>query len=123
MGSCSGETMAELLVSVLVIVLGLTMFATAMMSAKKMLTQGDQVMQAYYSGRNILEEETEKTGQGGTLILEQDNSKKYFSLPSDKKEAGKYSVDLYSEKKSTAAGGTSGENQAGPEYYRYSRKK
>ena len=34
--SSKGETLAELLVSVLVIVLGLTMFATAMMSSKKM---------------------------------------------------------------------------------------
>ena len=39
--SSKGETLAELLVSVLVIVLGLTMFATAMMSSKKMLVKGD----------------------------------------------------------------------------------
>lgn len=38
--SSKGETLAELLVSVLVIVLGLTMFATAMMSSKKMLVSG-----------------------------------------------------------------------------------
>lgn len=37
--SSKGETLAELLVSVLVIVLGLTMFATAMMSSKKMLVK------------------------------------------------------------------------------------
>ena len=40
--SSKGETLAELLVSVLVIVLGLTMFATAMMSSKKMLVKGKQ---------------------------------------------------------------------------------
>ena len=55
--SSKGETLAELLVSVLVIVLGLTMFATAMMSSKKMLVKGDAVMQAYYTQRNILEGE------------------------------------------------------------------
>ena len=37
--SSKGESLAELLVSVLVIVLGLTMFATAMMSSKKMLVK------------------------------------------------------------------------------------
>ena len=57
--SSKGETLAELLVSVLVIVLGLTMFATAMMSSKKMLVKGDAVMQAYYTQRNILEGEAD----------------------------------------------------------------
>ena len=60
--SSKGETLAELLVSVLVIVLGLTMFATAMMSSKKMLVKGDAVMQAYYTQRNILEGEETKDG-------------------------------------------------------------
>ena len=45
--SSKGETLAELLVSVLVIVLGLTMFATAMMSSKKMLVKGDAVIVSY----------------------------------------------------------------------------
>lgn len=61
--SSKGETLAELLVSVLVIVLGLTMFATAMMSSKKMLVKGDAVMQAYYTQRNILEGEETKDEQ------------------------------------------------------------
>lgn len=64
--SSKGETLAELLVSVLVIVLGLTMFATAMMSSKKMLVKGDAVMQAYYTQRNILEgEETKMNATAG----------------------------------------------------------
>ena len=68
--SSKGETLAELLVSVLVIVLGLTMFATAMMSSKKMLVKGDAVMQAYYTQRNILEGEETKNERNGRLILE-----------------------------------------------------
>ena len=65
--SSKGETLAELLVSVLVIVLGLTMFATAMMSSKKMLVKGDAVMQAYYTQRNILEGEETKDERNGRL--------------------------------------------------------
>ena len=97
--SSKGETLAELLVSVLVIVLGLTMFATAMMSSKKMLVKGDAVMQAYYTQRNILEGEETKNERNGRLILEQNG-------------AGKYRIDLYSDQKGTKTG----------QYFRYSRK-
>lgn len=49
------ETLAELLVSVLVIVLALTMFASALMAARRMLANGDQIINRYYAGRNRLE--------------------------------------------------------------------
>ena len=97
--SSKGETLAELLVSVLVIVLGLTMFATAMMSSKKMLVKGDAVMQAYYTQRNILEGEETKDERNGRLILEQNGT-------------GKYRIDLYSDQEGTKTG----------QYFRYSRK-
>ena len=42
--SCRAETLAELLVSVLVIVLALTMFASALMAARRMLANGDQII-------------------------------------------------------------------------------
>ena len=38
------ETLMELLVSVLVIVLALTMFASALMAARRMLADGDQII-------------------------------------------------------------------------------
>ena len=59
------ETLAELLVSVLVIVLALTMFASALMAARRMLANGDQIINRYYAGRNRLElEESADTDPG-----------------------------------------------------------
>lgn len=110
--SREGETLTELLVSVLVIVLGLTMFATAMMSSKKMLEKGDAVMQAYYTRRNILEGEEAKDDRNGRLILKQNDTAEDFALPAGNEGAGKYKIDLYSDRKGTTTG----------EYFRYSRK-
>lgn len=107
--SSKGETLAELLVSVLVIVLGLTMFATAMMSSKKMLVKGDAVMQAYYTQRNILEGEETKDECNGRLILEQ---KTDLGRSAGNEGAGKYRIDLYADQEGTKTG----------QYFRYSRK-
>ena len=49
--SSKGETLAELLVSVLVIVLGLTMFATAMMSCKRRCCDAGLLHPEEYPGR------------------------------------------------------------------------
>ena len=95
--SSKGETLAELLVSVLVIVLGLTMFATAMMSSKKMLVKGDAVMQAYYTQRNILEGEETKDERNGRLILEQNGTGTDLGRSAGNEGAGKYRIDLYSD--------------------------
>ena len=78
--SSKGETLAELLVSVLVIVLGLTMFATAMMSSKKMLVKGDAV------------------------ILEQNGTGTDLGRSAGNEGAGKYRIDLYSDQKGTKTG-------------------
>lgn len=110
--SSKGETLAELLVSVLVIVLGLTMFATAMMSSKKMLVKGDAVMQAYYTQRNILEGEETKNERNGRLILEQNGTGTDLGRSAGNEGAGKYRIDLYSDQKGTKTG----------QYFRYGRK-
>ena len=110
--SSKGETLAELLVSVLVIVLGLTMFATAMMSSKKMLVKGDAVMQAYYTQRNILEGEETKDERNGRLILEQNGTGTDLGRSAGNEGAGKYRIDLYSDQEGTKTG----------QYFRYSRK-
>ena len=110
--SSKGETLAELLVSVLVIVLGLTMFATAMMSSKKMLVKGDAVMQAYYTQRNILEGEETKDERNGRLILEQSVIGTEWGSCAANKCAGKYRIDRYSDEKEKKTG----------QYFRYSRK-
>lgn len=101
--SSKGETLAELLVSVLVIVLGLTMFATAMMSSKKMLVKGDAVMQ---------EGEETKDERNGRLILEQNGTGTDLGRSAGNEGAGKYRIDLYSDQEGTKTG----------QYFRYSRK-
>ena len=110
--SCGGETLAELLVSVLVIVLALTMFASALMAARKMLANGDAILDTYYSERNVLEKEAD--GTDGTLHFQVKQGTNYKNIGFTAKtggEMGAYSIHLYSEK----------ENAASSRYYRYSR--
>ena len=88
------------------------MFATAMMSSKKMLVKGDAVMQAYYTQRNILEGEETKNERNGRLILEQNGTGTDLGRSAGNEGAGKYRIDLYSDQEGTKTG----------QYFRYSRK-
>lgn len=100
------ETLAELLVSVLVIVLALTMFASALMAARRMLANGDQIINRYYAGRNRLElEESADTDPGAyktkaDLIfrLEEGANNKVtgFAHRDGTMNVGEYPVSLYS---------------------------
>ena len=73
LASRRAETLAELLVSVLVISLGLTMFATALMSARRMLARSNMVFQSYYTGRNLLEDEADEAKDDtAEIILEKE---------------------------------------------------
>ena len=94
------ETLAELLVSVLVIVLALTMFASALMAARRMLVN------RYYAGRNRLElEDSADTDPGAyktkaDLIfrLEEGANNKVtgFAHRNGTMNVGEYPVSLYS---------------------------
>ena len=100
------ETLAELLVSVLVIVLALTMFASALMAARRMLANGDQIINRYYAGRNRLElEDSGDTDPGAyktkaDLIfrLEEGANNKVtgFAHRNGTMNVGEYPVSLYS---------------------------
>ena len=124
--SRKAETLSELLVSVLVIVLALTMFATALMAARKMLAKGDQIINEYYASRNALELEgstdagsadTAPTAHktGADLIFRVEDGTNYkmtgFAHRSGAANVGEYPVSLYS--------GQSTDD--GAQYYRYSR--
>ena len=63
MVSQAGESLPEVLASVLIISLGMTMFVSAFLSSGRMLTQGDEQMGAYYTGRNEAEAETTRAGK------------------------------------------------------------
>lgn len=99
-----GETLPELLISVLIIVMGLTMFASALMAARRMLADGDAILQDYYQERNVLEAENGTT-LDGTLTLgnvsDVADSRMNLTLPyqsgKDTYDKGTYSVYLYTE--------------------------
>ena len=61
----NGETLTELLISVLVIALGLSMFAAALTASRKMLILGTEKIETYYSERNGLEGEKKRKGSRG----------------------------------------------------------
>ena len=51
----TGETLTEVLISVLVIALGMTMFLSAFLASGRMLRQGEEQMASYYDSRKQLE--------------------------------------------------------------------
>ena len=118
--SCDGETLAELLVSVLVIVLALTMFASALMASRKMLASGDVILDTYYQERNELELEANEIN--GTLhfqVKQGTNYKNTGFTATTGGELGTYSIHLYSEKESSTGNGTGTGTSA--QFWRYSR--
>lgn len=69
MRSENGESLTELLLSVLIVSLGLSMFATALLFSKKMLELGEAKVNSYYTGRNALEQEQEELRTDGSLFI------------------------------------------------------
>ena len=51
----AGETLTEVLISVLVIALGMTLFLSVFLASGRMLQQGEEQMAGYYDSRNQLE--------------------------------------------------------------------
>lgn len=124
LGNKKAETLAELLISVLVISLGLTMFATALMSARRMIQRGNIVFQDYYAGRNLLEDQAGEAEDGtAELVLEHETSSWNLAAPEGSGDAGhtkkgRYQVQLYSE----VTRGSEAEDAANTEKnYRYRR--
>lgn len=124
LASKKAESLAELLVSVLVISLGLTMFATALMSARRMLARGDMVFQSYYTGRNLLEDEADEAKDDtAEIVLEKGTSSWNLAAPEGSRSTGhtkkgRYQAQLYSEV--TGGGGAEGAGTT-EKNYRYQR--
>ena len=92
----SGETLTELLISVLVIALGLAMFATALTASRRMMMAGTEKIEAYYSERNALEEENSAKEVRGTLTVEEKGGDRVdLGSPSGENGKGRYPVKLY----------------------------
>ena len=90
----------------LVIVLALTMFASALMAARRMLADGDQIINRYYAGRNRLELEDSADSDSGAYKTKADlifrleegvNHKVIgFAHRNGTMNVGEYPVSLYS---------------------------
>ena len=66
----AGETLTEVLISVLVIALGMTMFLSAFLASGRMLRQGEEQMASYYDSRNRLENNRTAKQASGRYVLE-----------------------------------------------------
>ena len=66
----TGETLTEVLISVLVIALGMTMFLSAFLASGRMLRQGEEQMASYYDSRSQLENRQTARKASGTYVLE-----------------------------------------------------
>lgn len=95
LNSEEAETLAELLVSVLVTALGLTMFAAALMSAQQIIVRGEGKLSAYYTARNELE--SEEHGKEAVLILEEAGQRTAIGFSPDVRMRGCYPVELFSD--------------------------
>ena len=72
----AGETLTEVLISVLVIALGMTMFLSAFLASGRMLQQGEEQMAGYYDSRNQLENNRTAEQASGRYVLELEASRK-----------------------------------------------
>ena len=66
----TGETLTEVLISILVIALGMTMFLSAFLASGRMLRQGEEQMASYYDSRNQLENNRTAKQASGRYVLE-----------------------------------------------------
>ncbi len=97
LSSKKGESLTELLAALLVASLGLTMFASALTASKHMMELGQKKMDAYYTGRNTLEEESKSEQRDQTLsITDTDNSAPLnIGISENGTETGSYNVNIY----------------------------
>ena len=66
----AGETLTEVLISVLVIALGMMLFLSAFLASGRMLQQGEEQMAGYYDSRNQLENNRTAEQASGRYVLE-----------------------------------------------------
>lgn len=107
----AGESLTEVLISVLIAALGVTLFLSAYLASGRMLRQGEAQMENYYDSRNQLEEG--KKALSGSYVLElqtDETNRTKKSLASDAYKSngalstGQYSIRVYVNQE------TSGEN-------------
>ena len=97
----AGETLTEVLISVLVIALGMTMFLSAFLASGRMLQQGEEQMAGYYDSRNRTAEqasgryvlELEASGTGGMKKSLASNA--YQTGTQTNYRTGQYPIVLY----------------------------
>lgn len=98
----AGESLTEVLISVLVAALGVTLFLSAYLASGRMLKQGEVQMEDYYNSRNQLEEGKKQLSGRYVLELQTDETNQTKkSLASDAYTSsgalstGQYSIQVY----------------------------
>ncbi len=113
-----GETLTEVLVSILIISLGIILFLSVFLASGKILRQGEVQMSSYYDSRNKLEAGDSDCKLTDNYVLEITDagngtaSGVYKSLASDAYKAGKttnyntgqYPITLYVNSKKSLSG-------------------
>lgn len=89
------ETLAELLIAILVVTLGLTMFASVLMTSERMMAKGETSVRTYYEQRN--EVDREQTGQSAVLVLEEAGIRKNLGAALPEQEIGCYPIQIFSD--------------------------
>ncbi len=121
MYSEEGETLTEVLVSILIISLGIILFLSVFLASGKILRQGEVQMSSYYDSRNKLEAGESDCKLTDNYVLELTDagngtaSGVYKSLASDAYKAGKstnyntgqYPITLYVNSKKSHSSGSS----------------
>lgn len=95
LSSKKGESLTELLAALLVASLGLTMFASALTASKHMMELGQKKMDAYYRGRNTLEEEKNSSSQTLSITEAGNNTPLNIGNSENGTRSGSYNVNVY----------------------------
>lgn len=69
--SKAGETLAEVLISLLISSLALVILAQMISASSSMITNSEKKMAEYYTARNVLDNQTDVGESGSTLTLKE----------------------------------------------------
>lgn len=94
LSSDRAETLAELLGAVLVIVLGVLLFSSALLAAGKMSVRSEQTVRNYYAGRNAVE--TGENMERAHLTVYENGKRRNLGASKAGQRSGEYFVELYS---------------------------
>lgn len=106
-----GESLPEMLISVLIIALGLMAFATMIMTSRKIITDSSTQVKSYYAGRSLMEQSEVSPADGSTGVSSVDADVVIKDVSGTSGKIVRISGDT------SAAAGTSSSGYAATFYY------